>query len=62
LLRVANPVTYALAGMRGALSLIGVGRPVAILLRIAPTLLPSSLAVSSWSLQRTKITGALTHS
>ena len=61
-----NPVTYALDGMRGALlsgtNLVGVGRPVAILLLIAAILLPSSVAVFSWALHRTKTTGTLTHS
>jgi ABC-2 type transport system permease protein len=61
-----NPVTYALDGMRSALlsgaSLAGVWRPVAVLLLIAAILLPTSIAVFSWALRRTKTTGTLTHS
>jgi len=60
-----NPVTYALDGMRGAL-LDGAGfgliaRPLAVLLVFAVVLLPASMIVFSWALQRTKITGTLSH-
>jgi ABC-2 type transport system permease protein len=61
-----NPVTYALDGMRAALlsgaNLAGVWRPVAVLLLMAAILLPTSIAVFSWTLRRTKTTGTLTHS
>jgi ABC-2 type transport system permease protein len=60
-----NPVTYALEAMRGAL-LAGAGfaelwRSLAALLLCAAVLLPCSMAVFSWALRRTKITGTLTH-
>jgi ABC-2 type transport system permease protein len=60
-----NPVTYALDAMRAALagaSLATVWRPVAVLLLMAAVLLPSSMAVFSCALRRTKVTGTLTHS
>lgn len=60
-----NPVTYALDAMRGAL-LGGAGfpavwQPLLALLLFAAVLLPLSMAVFSWALRRTKITGTLTH-
>jgi ABC-2 type transport system permease protein len=60
-----NPVTYALDAMRAAL-LEGAGvpiiaRPLLMLVVFAALLLPSSMLVFSWALQRTKITGTLSH-
>jgi ABC-2 type transport system permease protein len=60
-----NPVTYALDAMRAAL-LDGAGvssltRPLLVLLLFAVLILPASVAVFSWALRRTKITGTLTH-
>jgi ABC-2 type transport system permease protein len=60
-----NPVTYALDAMRAALlsgaGLVGIWRPVGVLLLMAAILLPSSMILFSWTLRRTKITGTLTH-
>lgn len=60
-----NPVTYALDAMRAAL-LDGAGvativRPLLTLLLFAVVLLPTSTLAFSWALQRTKITGTLSH-
>jgi ABC-2 type transport system permease protein len=59
------PVTYSLQGMRAALledaSLPSLWPSLRMLLLFAAVLLPVSLAVFSWSLQRTKVTGTLTH-
>jgi ABC-2 type transport system permease protein len=61
-----NPVTYALDAMRAALlggvNVVGLWRPLTVLLLSALVLLPSSMAVFAWALRRTKITGTLTHS
>ena len=61
-----NPVTYALDAMRRALldgaSVVGVGRPLLVLVGFGVVALPASIAVFSWALRRTKITGTLTHS
>ncbi len=61
-----NPITYALDAMRGVLldgaSLMGIGRPLLVLLLFGAVLLPSSMIAFSWALRRTKITGTLTHS
>jgi ABC-2 type transport system permease protein len=61
-----NPVTYALDAMRGALldgnNIFAIGRPLLILLLFALVLLPLSMLVFRWALQRTKITGTLSHS
>jgi len=65
--RVARlvPVTYSLEGMRAALlgraSLAELWPSLRMLLLFAVVLLPLSLAVFSWALRRTKITGTLTH-
>ena len=60
-----NPVTYALDAMRAALldgaGLAAIARPLLILLLFAVVLLPTSIWVFSWALQRTKITGTLSH-
>jgi ABC-2 type transport system permease protein len=60
-----NPVTYALEAMRAALlegaSLSMIARPLLILLLFAVVLLPISTVVFSWALQRTKMTGTLSH-
>jgi len=59
------PVTYSLEGMRAAL--LGAAgwrelmRPLGALLVFAAILLPASMAVFSWAVRRTKITGTLTH-
>jgi len=59
------PVTYSLEGMRAALlqdaSLVSLWPSLRALLLFALVLLPVSLAVFSWALRRTKITGTLTH-
>jgi len=59
------PVTYSLEGMRAALlqdaSLASLWPSLRSLLLFALVLLPVSLAVFSWALRRTKITGTLTH-
>jgi ABC-2 type transport system permease protein len=59
------PVTYSLEGMRAALltdaSLFNLWPSIRALLLFALVLLPISLAVFSWALRRTKITGTLTH-
>jgi ABC-2 type transport system permease protein len=60
-----NPVTYALDAMRAAL-LDGAGvativRPLLMLLLFAVVLLPASTLAFSWALQRTKMTGTLSH-
>jgi ABC-2 type transport system permease protein len=61
-----NPVTYALDAMRRALldgaSVTGVGQPLLVLVGFGVVALPASIAVFSWALRRTKITGTLTHS
>jgi ABC-2 type transport system permease protein len=60
-----NPVSYALDAMRAALldgaKLSAIARPLTILLLFAIVLLPTSVLVFSWALQRTKITGTLSH-
>jgi ABC-2 type transport system permease protein len=60
-----NPVTYALDAMRAALlegaGLAAIARPLLILLLFAVLLLPTSMLAFSWALQRTKITGTLSH-
>jgi ABC-2 type transport system permease protein len=60
-----NPVTYALDAMRAALlehaSLAQIALPLSILLLFAAILLPLSMAAFSWALQRTKMTGTLSH-
>jgi ABC-2 type transport system permease protein len=59
------PVTYSLEGMRVALleqaSLSSLWPTLRALLLFALVLLPVSLAVFSWALRRTKVTGTLTH-
>jgi ABC-2 type transport system permease protein len=59
------PVTYSLEGMRLALlqntSIVDLWPDLRALLLFAVVLLPISLAVFSWALRRTKITGTLTH-
>jgi ABC-2 type transport system permease protein len=59
------PVTYSLEGMRAALlqdsSIPGLWPSLRALLLFALVLLPLSLAVFSWALRRTKVTGTLTH-
>lgn len=61
-----NPVTYALEAMRAALlggaGIIALARPLFVLLLFAAVLLPVSMAIFGWALQRTKSTGTLTHS
>jgi ABC-2 type transport system permease protein len=61
----AVPVTYSLQGMRIALlqhaSMASLWPALRALLLFALVLLPLSLAVFSWALRRTKITGTLTH-
>jgi ABC-2 type transport system permease protein len=61
-----NPVTYALDAMRGALldgaSVFSIARSLLLLLVFGAVLLPISMAIFSWVLRRTKITGTLTHS
>jgi ABC-2 type transport system permease protein len=61
-----NPVTYALDAMRGALldgaGILSIGRSLLLLVGFGAVLLPVSMAVFSWVLRRTKITGTLTHS
>jgi ABC-2 type transport system permease protein len=59
------PVTYSLEGMRAAL-LDGagwnrIGPSILALLLFAAVLLPLSLSVFAWALNRTRITGTLTH-
>jgi ABC-2 type transport system permease protein len=60
-----NPVTYALEAMRAALlqgaSLSAIAKPLLILFVFALGLLPTSILTFSWALQRTKITGTLSH-
>jgi ABC-2 type transport system permease protein len=59
------PVTYSLEGMRLALlqqaSIWSLWPDLRALLLFAVVLLPASLAVFSWALRRTKVTGTLTH-
>lgn len=59
------PVTYSLEGMRAAVlghATLGALWPsLRALFLFAAVLLPSSFAVFSWALRRTKITGTLTH-
>jgi ABC-2 type transport system permease protein len=61
-----NPITYALEAMRAALlggaTLVAIWHPLTILLLFAAVLLPISMSVFAWALQRTKITGTLSHS
>jgi ABC-2 type transport system permease protein len=59
------PVTYSLEGMRAAL-LDGAGwnriaPSILALLAFAAILLPLSFSVFAWALNRTRITGTLTH-
>jgi len=59
------PVTYSLEGMRAAL-LDGagwnrIGPSILALLAFAAILLPLSFSVFAWALNRTRITGTLTH-
>jgi ABC-2 type transport system permease protein len=60
-----NPVTYALEAMRSALldgaSVPAIAKPLAILLVFALILLPTSTLAFSWALERTKVTGTLSH-
>jgi ABC-2 type transport system permease protein len=60
-----NPVTYALEAMRSALldgaSISVIVRPLLILFAFAVILLPTSTLAFAWALQRTKITGTLSH-
>ncbi|MGB7434435.1 MAG: ABC transporter permease [Candidatus Acidiferrum sp.] len=60
-----NPVSYALDAMRAALlqgaGLPAIARPLLILVLFALALLPTSMLTFSWALQRTKITGTLSH-
>ena len=59
------PVTYSLEGMRAAIlghaSMRELLPAIVGLLLFAAVLLPTSFAIFSWALRRTKITGALTH-
>jgi len=59
------PVTYSLEGMRAAVlgraSIADLWPCLRALLLFAIVLLPSSFAVFSWALRRTKVTGTLTH-
>jgi len=59
------PVSYALDAMRAALlegaSLRAIVQPLLILVLFAVVLLPTSMLVFSWALQRTKINGTLSH-
>lgn len=61
-----NPVTYALDATRAALlagaHLSALWRPLAVLLLFAVALLPLSMGVFAWAVQRTKATGTLSHS
>jgi len=59
------PVTYSLEGMRAAL-LDGagwnrIGPSILTLLAFAAVLLPLSFSVFAWALNRTRVTGTLTH-
>jgi ABC-2 type transport system permease protein len=60
-----NPVTYALDAMRAALldgaRVSAIAQPLLILIVFALILLPTSMLAFSWALQRTKITGTLSH-
>ncbi len=60
-----TPVTYSLEGMRAAIlghaSIRELLPSIASLLLFALLLLPSSFAIFSWALRRTKVTGTLTH-
>ena len=62
---MVTPVTYSLQGMRAAIlahaSIRELLPSIAGLLLFAAVLLPSSFAIFSWALRRTKITGTLTH-
>ena len=59
------PITYSLDGMRAALiggaGLLQLRTPVFALLIFAAILLPLSFFVFAWALQRTRVTGTLTH-
>lgn len=59
------PVTYSLTGMRAAVldhaSMAMLWPSIQALLLFAIVLLPVSFVVFSWALQRTKVTGTLTH-
>ncbi len=65
--RVARlvPITYSLEGMRAAIlshaSMRELLPSLAGLVLFAAFLLPTSFAIFSWALRRTKITGTLTH-
>jgi ABC-2 type transport system permease protein len=59
------PVTYSLEGMRAAL-LDGagwnrIGPSILVLLVFAAILLPFSFLIFGWALNRTRVTGTLTH-
>jgi ABC-2 type transport system permease protein len=60
-----TPVTYSLEGMRAAIlghaSTRALLPSITGLLLFAAVLLPTSFAIFSWALKRTKITGTLTH-
>jgi ABC-2 type transport system permease protein len=60
-----NPVTYALEAMRAALlsgtALGALWRPLTVLMLFAAILLPASMFVFAWALNRTKTTGTLMH-
>jgi ABC-2 type transport system permease protein len=60
-----TPVTYSLEGMRAAIlghaSIRDLLPSIGGLLLFAALLLPISFVIFSWALQRTKITGTLTH-
>ncbi|HZC65722.1 MAG TPA: ABC transporter permease, partial [Candidatus Dormibacteraeota bacterium] len=62
----ANPVTYALDGMRTALlgnaPFSALYHPLGILVAFAAILLPCSVWSFGWALRRTKMNGTLTHS
>jgi len=59
------PITYSLDGMRAALldgaGLLQLRSAIIALLIFAAVLLPLSFFVFSWALQRTRVTGTLTH-
>jgi ABC-2 type transport system permease protein len=60
-----NPMTHALNAMRAALlgdaTISQLFSPIGILLVFAAVLLPLSILVFSWTLNRTKATGTLSH-
>jgi ABC-2 type transport system permease protein len=59
------PITYSLDGMRAALlggaGLLALRSEIMALLTFAAILIPLSFFVFSWALQRTRVTGTLTH-